>query len=193
MIFFSSVRSRRSPICLLSVFDPWVIDGTVNGVAATARGFSTVWRGLQTGNVQHYVVGFLAGDAGAVGLLSRTAVTMSATRLRRFEPAARYPGDRRGLAVDSCRAGTRTALFSLALLRQRRRLFSGRSRSSIFSTAATARCSWSNGCRGCPAFGIEYIVGIDGISLFLGFAHDLAHAAGDSGFLVGQGQGQRIS
>jgi len=44
-----------------SVVDPWVIDGVVNGVAATARGFSTIWRGLQTGNVQHYAAMFLVG------------------------------------------------------------------------------------------------------------------------------------
>jgi NADH-quinone oxidoreductase subunit L len=43
------------------IFDPWVIDGTVNGIAALARGFSWVARGLQTGNVQHYVAGFLIG------------------------------------------------------------------------------------------------------------------------------------
>ncbi|MGH7795219.1 MAG: NADH-quinone oxidoreductase subunit L [Candidatus Binatia bacterium] len=41
--------------------DPWVIDGTVNGIAATVRGLSWVWRGLQTGNVQHYLAGFLLG------------------------------------------------------------------------------------------------------------------------------------
>jgi NADH-quinone oxidoreductase subunit L len=41
--------------------DPWVIDGIVNGAAATARGVSWLWRGLQTGNVQHYVAGFLLG------------------------------------------------------------------------------------------------------------------------------------
>ena len=41
--------------------DPWVIDGAVNGAAATARGLSWLWRGLQTGNVQHYVAGFLVG------------------------------------------------------------------------------------------------------------------------------------
>jgi NADH-quinone oxidoreductase subunit L len=41
--------------------DPWVIDGAVNGIAATVRGFSWVWRGLQTGNVQHYLAGFLLG------------------------------------------------------------------------------------------------------------------------------------
>jgi NADH-quinone oxidoreductase subunit L len=41
--------------------DPWVIDGAVSGVAATVRGFSWVWRGLQTGNVQHYLAGFLLG------------------------------------------------------------------------------------------------------------------------------------
>jgi NADH-quinone oxidoreductase subunit L len=44
-----------------SIVDPWVIDGAVNGLAATVRGFSTVWRGLQTGNVQHYAAMFLLG------------------------------------------------------------------------------------------------------------------------------------
>jgi NADH-quinone oxidoreductase subunit L len=46
---------------LAKFIDPWVIDGAVNGVAATARGLSSIWRGLQTGNVQHYVAGFLVG------------------------------------------------------------------------------------------------------------------------------------
>jgi NADH-quinone oxidoreductase subunit L len=54
------------PFTAISTFfarfiDPWVIDGAVNGVAATARGFSMIWRGLQTGNVQHYVAMFLVG------------------------------------------------------------------------------------------------------------------------------------
>jgi hypothetical protein len=30
-------------------------------VAVTARGFSNVWRYLQTGNVQHYAAMFLTG------------------------------------------------------------------------------------------------------------------------------------
>jgi NADH-quinone oxidoreductase subunit L len=46
---------------LAQIIDPWVIDGTVNGIAALARGFSWIARGLQTGNVQHYVAGFLVG------------------------------------------------------------------------------------------------------------------------------------
>ena len=46
---------------LARIIDPWVIDGTVNGIAALARGFSWVARGLQTGDVQHYVAGFLIG------------------------------------------------------------------------------------------------------------------------------------
>ena len=41
--------------------DPWVIDGTVNGVAALVRLSSQVWRGVQTGNVQHYAAGLLLG------------------------------------------------------------------------------------------------------------------------------------
>jgi NADH-quinone oxidoreductase subunit L len=46
---------------LARVFDPEVIDGLVNGVAKGARGFSLIWREIQTGNVQHYLVGFVAG------------------------------------------------------------------------------------------------------------------------------------
>jgi NADH-quinone oxidoreductase subunit L len=49
--------------------DPWVIDGTVNGVAATARGFSYVWRYLQTGNVQHYAAMFLTGALALLAYL----------------------------------------------------------------------------------------------------------------------------
>jgi NADH-quinone oxidoreductase subunit L len=52
---------------LAQVFDPKVIDGAVNGIAAVARGLSAIWRGMQTGNVQHYLVGFVAG---AVALLA---------------------------------------------------------------------------------------------------------------------------
>jgi NADH-quinone oxidoreductase subunit L len=46
---------------LAQFFDPKVIDGFVNGVAKGTRGFSLVWREVQTGNIQHYLIGFLAG------------------------------------------------------------------------------------------------------------------------------------
>jgi NADH-quinone oxidoreductase subunit L len=46
---------------LARFFDPWVIDGIVNGVGASARGLSSIWRGVQTGNVQHYLAVFLLG------------------------------------------------------------------------------------------------------------------------------------
>ena len=41
-------------------FDPAVIDGFVNAVAKGVRGFSLIWREVQTGNIQHYLAGFLA-------------------------------------------------------------------------------------------------------------------------------------
>jgi NADH-quinone oxidoreductase subunit L len=41
-------------------FDPAIIDGLVNAVAKGIRGLSLIWREVQTGNVQHYVAGFLA-------------------------------------------------------------------------------------------------------------------------------------
>jgi NADH-quinone oxidoreductase subunit L len=42
-------------------FDPGLIDGIVNGVAASVRATSLSWRRLQSGNVQHYLFAFLAG------------------------------------------------------------------------------------------------------------------------------------
>jgi NADH-quinone oxidoreductase subunit M len=44
-----------------------------------------------------------------------------------------------------------------------------------------------------PSFGIYYIVGIDGISLFLVLLTTVAYAAGDLGLMVRAGQSQRIS
>jgi NADH-quinone oxidoreductase subunit L len=41
--------------------DPRIIDGTVNGIAAATRSVSSIWLGLQTGNVQHYLAAFLVG------------------------------------------------------------------------------------------------------------------------------------
>ena len=44
-------------------FDPGVIDGTVNGAATFVGALSGLGRKLQTGNVQHYALSFLAGAA----------------------------------------------------------------------------------------------------------------------------------
>ena len=46
---------------LANVFDLTIIDGMVNGVANRVTGNSQFWRQLQTGNVQHYLLGFLTG------------------------------------------------------------------------------------------------------------------------------------
>jgi NADH-quinone oxidoreductase subunit L len=59
---YALVRPFTAASRFLAQFvDPWAIDGVVNGVAAMVRGCSWLWRGLQTGNVQHYVAGFLLG------------------------------------------------------------------------------------------------------------------------------------
>lgn len=44
-----------------NIFDLAVIDGLVNGLANRVRKSSLLWRHLQTGNVQHYLFGFLTG------------------------------------------------------------------------------------------------------------------------------------
>jgi NADH-quinone oxidoreductase subunit L len=46
---------------LADFFDLGVIDGMVNGVANRVRTNSLFWRQLQSGNVQHYLLGFLTG------------------------------------------------------------------------------------------------------------------------------------
>ncbi|MFQ5849184.1 MAG: NADH-quinone oxidoreductase subunit L [Candidatus Binatia bacterium] len=46
---------------LANIFDLSMIDGIVNGVANRIGASSLFWRQLQTGNVQHYLLGFLAG------------------------------------------------------------------------------------------------------------------------------------
>jgi NADH-quinone oxidoreductase subunit L len=54
---------------LAAVFDLGVIDGIVNGIADRVRGSSLFWRELQTGNVQHYLLAFLAGAVVVFGYL----------------------------------------------------------------------------------------------------------------------------
>ena len=46
---------------LAQIFDLAIIDGIVNGVAERVRGSSLFWRRLQSGNIQHYLLGFLTG------------------------------------------------------------------------------------------------------------------------------------
>jgi len=46
---------------LAKFFDVAIIDGIVNGVAERVRGSGLFWRRLQSGNIQHYLLGFLTG------------------------------------------------------------------------------------------------------------------------------------
>ncbi len=60
------------PIFVLSnwlwrFFDVAIIDGLVNGAASFVSGNSSVWRRLQTGNVQHYAVSMLVGAVLVLG------------------------------------------------------------------------------------------------------------------------------
>jgi NADH-quinone oxidoreductase subunit L len=43
------------------IFDPYVVDGIVNGTASAVRATSSAWRRLQTGNLQHYALSFVVG------------------------------------------------------------------------------------------------------------------------------------
>ena len=48
-------------------FDPRVIDGAVDGTGALVTATSSLWRRLQTGNVQHYALSFLVGALVLLG------------------------------------------------------------------------------------------------------------------------------
>jgi len=48
-------------------FDPRIVDGAVNGVAALFAELSGAWRRLQTGNLQHYALSFVAGALVLLG------------------------------------------------------------------------------------------------------------------------------
>jgi NADH-quinone oxidoreductase subunit L len=43
------------------LFDPYVVDGSVNGLGALVRALSDGWRRFQTGNLQHVALSFVAG------------------------------------------------------------------------------------------------------------------------------------
>ncbi len=47
--------------------DPQLIDGAVNGAARVVAATSSAWRRVQTGNVQHYALSFLAGALALLG------------------------------------------------------------------------------------------------------------------------------
>ena len=60
------------PLIRFSVFlwrnvDELLVDGTVNGVGALARGGSEVFKRLQTGNIQSYALSILVGIVIMVG------------------------------------------------------------------------------------------------------------------------------
>jgi len=48
-------------------FDPRVIDGAVLGMGGLVTATSSLWRRLQTGNVQHYALSFLVGALVLLG------------------------------------------------------------------------------------------------------------------------------
>jgi NADH-quinone oxidoreductase subunit L len=48
-------------------FDPRIVDGAVNGVAALFAATSAAWRRAQTGNLQHYALSVVAGALALLG------------------------------------------------------------------------------------------------------------------------------
>jgi len=59
----------RFSVFLWRIIDDVLVDGTVNGVAAVARGGSEVFKRLQTGNIQGYALSILMGAVILVGYL----------------------------------------------------------------------------------------------------------------------------
>ena len=59
----------RFSVFLWRIIDEILVDGTVNGVAALARGFSEIFKHLQTGNIQSYALSILVGIVFLIGYL----------------------------------------------------------------------------------------------------------------------------
>jgi NADH-quinone oxidoreductase subunit L len=59
----------RFSVFLWRIIDDVLVDGTVNGVAAVARGGSEIFKRLQTGNIQGYGLSILIGVVFLVGYL----------------------------------------------------------------------------------------------------------------------------
>jgi NADH-quinone oxidoreductase subunit L len=59
----------RFSVFLWKIIDNLLVDGTVNGVAAVARGGSEIFKRLQTGNIQGYALSILVGVVFLVGYL----------------------------------------------------------------------------------------------------------------------------
>jgi NADH-quinone oxidoreductase subunit L len=61
---------RRGSFWLWRIFDDFVIDGSVNGVASVVRVGSLVLRRVQTGYVMNYVLSFILGVVAILGYLA---------------------------------------------------------------------------------------------------------------------------
>ena len=59
----------RFSVFLWRIIDNILVDGTVNGVGALARGLSEIFKRLQTGNIQSYALSILVGIVFLVGYL----------------------------------------------------------------------------------------------------------------------------
>jgi NADH-quinone oxidoreductase subunit L len=59
----------RFSVFLWKIIDNILVDGTVNGVAAVARGGSEIFKRLQTGNIQGYALSILVGVVFLMGYL----------------------------------------------------------------------------------------------------------------------------
>jgi NADH-quinone oxidoreductase subunit L len=57
----------RFSVFLWRIIDDILVDGTVNGVGAVARGGSEIFKRLQTGNIQGYALSILVGIVLMVG------------------------------------------------------------------------------------------------------------------------------
>jgi NADH-quinone oxidoreductase subunit L len=60
---------QRGSMWLWKAFDVQVIDRLVNGLGNTVLLSSAGWRQIQTGNVQHYALGFLVGTVVILGVI----------------------------------------------------------------------------------------------------------------------------
>ena len=165
----STTPSFVQPIKLLSTVVLWrgvdagLIDGAVNGVGAVVSGSSSVLRRLQTGSVRTYAVRAVRRSGGDPRLLpaqiNDAAFTDRFSSARRRDAGA--PRRRARRPARARAAGAQPRAADLARDLRRDALLWWRFDPASAAFQFEEKHAWI------PEFGIQYHLGVDGISLFL--------------------------
>ena len=166
-------RARRSRRGSTGWSTHKIIDGAVNGVGSLVRAPRRGLQQLQDGRVRRYALGITVGTVAAAALRRDLAGAVTGglpDPLRHPDHAVRRRGDLPAAARRAARRRSRRSATPP---------WRSRSASPLyllwqFDAQTSARSSSSRTSAGSPRIGVRYIVGVDGISLFMVVDHRAA-------------------